>query len=671
MVVGTNFSCNPCANPVASPSTTTTYEVVSDLSGTCVNKDTITVTVVPNFSYVTSQSSTSSCLLQPIQFNAIGSPAGVYTYSWSPSTYLNSTTIANPVATVIAPGTYTYYVDITSPQGCVKTDTASITITASYPPNPVSSTSDTSVCIGDTVQLAVTFGSSVPSVCGTNSVGCTASLIGIVGTGTTVNTSTSYPAPYGNWYTSAKHQFLFKAAELNAAGITGGKIDQLDFNVSAINGLTAYHEFTINMGCTNLTALTTWVTGLSNVYTPKTHNVVTGWNAHVFDLAYEWDGISNVVVEICFSEMPPTSNYTNNCISPSTTTTFVSTLYSLSDVTPQCPNLGIATTSNDRPNVRFHHCGSAPDSSRYTYAWMPSNGILHPHLQNTDAVLSGNTNYYVIVTDTVSGCLDTSFVTVHAYTTALSMNAGPDVTICPGTPAILHATGATQYAWSPPTALSSLNTATTTATPGATITYTVTGTSTCATGYDTVRVTVPVVPPLTIIAGSDQEICLPLPYTLSATSSGGFWNTTYSWTLLSGAFIDPIINPHTTNASVTPSIAGTNIYMIAIVDSCGNSVSDTLTVAVLSDCDLEIPNVFTPNEDGKNDYFEVNAKYFNSYSIVIYNRWGKKVFESDNVTQSWDGKNVEDGVYYYIIKADAMSGKHYDEKGYVQRLAGK
>jgi gliding motility-associated-like protein len=83
---------------------------------------------------------------------------------------------------------------------------------------------------------------------------------------------------------------------------------------------------------------------------------------------------------------------------------------------------------------------------------------------------------------------------------------------------------------------------------------------------------------------------------------------------------------------------------------------------------MEIPNVFTPNGDGNNDYFMINAKHLNSYSIVIYNRWGKKVFESNNVSQSWDGKNVEDGTYYYIIKALGMNGKEYDEKGYLQRL---
>ncbi|MBA3971397.1 MAG: hypothetical protein H0X46_04520, partial [Bacteroidetes bacterium] len=121
MVVGTNFSCNPCDNPIASPASTTVYEVVSDLSGTCVNRDTVTVTVVADFSYTTAQSASTSCLLQPIQFNATSTPGGAYTYSWSPPTYLDNITISNPTATISSPGTYTYYVQITSSLGCVKT----------------------------------------------------------------------------------------------------------------------------------------------------------------------------------------------------------------------------------------------------------------------------------------------------------------------------------------------------------------------------------------------------------------------------------------------------------------------------------------------------------------------------------------------------------------------
>ncbi|MGZ4033693.1 MAG: hypothetical protein ACXVP4_02415, partial [Bacteroidia bacterium] len=432
MVVGTNFSCNPCTSPVASPSATTTYVVTSDLSGTCVNSDTVTVTVVSDFSATTAQSATSSCLLQPIHFTSTAGPSGSYSYIWSPSTYLDNDTIGNPTATITSPGTYTYYVQITSPLGCVKTDTASILITASYPPNPVSYASDTTVCVGDTVQLGVTFGASIPSVCGTNPVMCAASLMAQVGTGVTTNTATTWPAPYANWYTSGKHQLLFLASELNAAGITGGKIDQIDFDVIAINGISLYHNYTINMGCTNLTALTTWVTGLSNVYTPKNHTVTVGWNAHNFDQAYEWDGISNLVVEICFSEGPPWPNYTQSCTSPYTVTPFVSCLYSYSDATPMCPDLGFPTTLSERPNVRFHYCGSAPDSTRYIYHWAPTTGVSNPNAQTTNAILSGNTQYYVIVTDTVSGCLDTAFVNIAASVTTLSVNAGPDVTICPG-----------------------------------------------------------------------------------------------------------------------------------------------------------------------------------------------------------------------------------------------
>ncbi|MCC9167483.1 gliding motility-associated C-terminal domain-containing protein [Pontibacter harenae] len=65
-------------------------------------------------------------------------------------------------------------------------------------------------------------------------------------------------------------------------------------------------------------------------------------------------------------------------------------------------------------------------------------------------------------------------------------------------------------------------------------------------------------------------------------------------------------------------------------------------------------NIFTPNEDGKNDFFEMpslpmefcTATFMN---IKIYNRWGKEVFTSYNSNFKWDGKGVNDGVYFYVI----------------------
>ncbi len=674
IAVGTNFSCNPCANPIASPAITTTYEVVSDLSGTCLNKDTITVTVVPDFTESITQSGTITCLMQdPIQLHVIVSPiAPGYTYLWSLTALLDNYTIPNPTTSSTTPGTHTYVVTVTSPDGCVKKDTTSVTITPSYAPNPIAYGSDTLACPGDTIQLGVTFGTSIPSVCGINSVGCSAPLNATIGTGTATNTATDWPAPYGNWYTSAKHQFLFKASELIAAGITGGKIDQLDFNVTLINGITLYHEYTINMGCTNATALSTWISGLYNVYTPKNYSVVTGWNSHPFDNAFEWDGISNVIVEICFTEGPSYPNYTQNCLSPYTATSFVSCLYSFSDITAQCPDLtNFINTASNRPNTKFYFCGGAPDSSRYTYNWFPPAGIVNTHGQTTEAILPGQTQYYVIVTDTVSGCLDTAYFYVNATTpTPLVVEAGNNVTICPGTPTTLTASGATNYSWSPTTALSNNNTASTIASPSTTITYTVTGTADCAVApaKDSVTVNVLNGPTLMVSAGADQEVCGPDPFYLSATSSGGDGGNSYTWTILSGTSTDSIHNPNSSTANVIPTAEYTNTYQVTVVDSCGNTATDMVIVTTFLACKLNIPNVFTPNGDGVNDYFLISGVGLKSYSLTIFDRWGKKVFESDNVLKSWDGKNENDGTYYYLIKAESVGGKQFDEKGFVQRI---
>ncbi len=677
VTVGTNFSCNPCANAVATPSTTTIYQVTSNLGGTCINKDTVTVTVVPDFTTTITQSEIITCLLQPpIQLEVIPSPSGSYTYAWSPAAFLNDTTITNPVATITVPGVHNFIATVTGASGCVKKDTATITITPSYKPDPIAYTSESIVCMGDTVQLGVTFGTSTPSVCGTSPVVCSAALTATIGTATTENTSTTWPAPYGNWYTSAKHQFLFRATELNAMGITGGKIDQLDFNVTQIFGITTYHEFTINMGCTNTTSLSNWISGLSNVYIPKTYNVVAGWNAHPFDLAYEWDGVSNLVVEICFTEGPGTfgyANYTQSCVSPYTTTSFTSCLYKYSDSGPQCPDLGTPITSNDRTNTRFYYCGGAPDSTKYTYSWFQPSSVANPNGQTTPAVLTstGTTQYYVIVTDTVSGCLDTGFVNVTATAPAvISVDAGSDVTICPGVPTTLTATGATDYSWSPATALTTTNTASTTANPTTTITYTVTGTSECTTGpvSDSVTVTVLTALPLNVSAGEDMEIC-GTTYPLMGTSTGGYASNSYLWTIASGSTVDSIHTPTSPMASVVPTEEGLNIYQFMVTDFCGDTASDYVAVNVIMDCKLTIPNIFTPNGDGKNDVFLISGIGMVTYSATIYDRWGKKVFESTDIKQSWDGKGADDGTYYYIITAESINGKQFDERGYLLLLS--
>jgi len=67
--------------------------------------------------------------------------------------------------------------------------------------------------------------------------------------------------------------------------------------------------------------------------------------------------------------------------------------------------------------------------------------------------------------------------------------------------------------------------------------------------------------------------------------------------------------------------------------------------------DLEIPNTFTPNGDGKNDTFQIKGREnYDSIDLVIYNRWGDEVFRRNNYQDDWDGSNLNEGTYYYLLK---------------------
>jgi gliding motility-associated-like protein len=88
---------------------------------------------------------------------------------------------------------------------------------------------------------------------------------------------------------------------------------------------------------------------------------------------------------------------------------------------------------------------------------------------------------------------------------------------------------------------------------------------------------------------------------------------------------------------------------------------------------LEIPNIFSPNADGNNDYFQVKAQSLRNFSGIIVNRWGRTIFEWTNwqdYESGWDGKinrksDASPGVYFYIIQAEGFDGTIFSENGTV------
>ncbi len=106
-------------------------------------------------------------------------------------------------------------------------------------------------------------------------------------------------------------------------------------------------------------------------------------------------------------------------------------------------------------------------------------------------------------------------------------------------------------------------------------------------------------------------------------------------------------------------------------------VEDSLTVKVV-ESDIKVPNAFTPNGDGMNDEFRVIYKSIKSFQCVIYNRWGRKVYESSDPGKGWDGKIgskvAEPGAYFYIIEAEGDFGDGVTKrklKGDINLIRGK
>ncbi|MDG2152297.1 MAG: T9SS type B sorting domain-containing protein, partial [Crocinitomicaceae bacterium] len=101
------------------------------------------------------------------------------------------------------------------------------------------------------------------------------------------------------------------------------------------------------------------------------------------------------------------------------------------------------------------------------------------------------------------------------------------------------------------------------------------------------------------------------------------------------------------NTSTSINMSETGLFIVTVTNSCGE-FSDSANI-VFFDCDLEPPNVFTPNDDGVNDNFQlVQYQGIKTFQCYIYNRWGNLMADYDKPDFLWDGKNkkgnmAEDG----------------------------
>lgn len=127
------------------------------------------------------------------------------------------------------------------------------------------------------------------------------------------------------------------------------------------------------------------------------------------------------------------------------------------------------------------------------------------------------------------------------------------------------------------------------------------------------------------------------------------------------------------NESLWNTMGETDLATIgnySVVQKTGWNFPDVYHPYVLTTMteELTIPNVFTPNQDGINDTYFVTAKGLKEFNMVIVNRWGNVVFQTDDLQNSWDGTSngttCEDGTYFYMITAKSAT-KEYKKQGHI------
>ncbi len=547
------------------PATTTFYVTELGTNGCYSALTPLVATVVnPNPIVLTQGLNPTFCQGGTYTETATSSASPAYTYTWTannPNSGVSAPVASSSLSVTPVPGVYDIY--ITGTNGvCTAIDTVTLTVN----PNPIitTATATNAICTGDTVQLAAT---SIVAVNGPATMN--------VGTG--LNTTTTYPSPYANWYWGARQQYLFTAAELTALNVLPGNITSVGFDVTQQSTAAGFTDYTIKMANSSVTALTTtFETGLTQVYY-NANLIPSGLgyanNTLIFQTPFVWDGTSNVVIEICFNN----GSYFNNAIARNSTTFAGAGHWVFADNSNNCSNPAGGTVSNIRINMQFGASIGTNYTSMLNWLWTGLNtpGTTASSVEFNTGSAPITEAYTVQATYPLTGCQTvgtTNFATINPLPV---VSAGPNVLICSNNATeqqTLAGAGAATYTW---------NNGVTNNVPfavGATGNYIVTGTDVngCV-NVDTMLLTYSTIPVAN--AGIDQAICYGQTATLNASGLAPFnWTmTNYTNSGLAAAVNDvPAL-------VVTPTAPGTYTYQVNVQNTvgCTNNDAATLTVYTL------------------------------------------------------------------------------------------
>lgn len=297
------------------------------------------------------------------------------------------------------------------------------------------------------------------------------------------------------------------------------------------------------------------------------------------------------------------------------------------------------------------------DVSNFTFLWTPSFSLNASDIPNPIVSPTEDTEYVLSVRDE-NNCENRDTVWVYLNQPSI-INAGQDASICIGDEIFLGgnptASGSDleyTFNWSPSVGLDNATLAQPKVSPLETTTYFVeVMAGNCSAGSASITITVHDLPH--VYAGEDFTVGF--DETASLVATGAQYYEWFPEELFDNATLpDPVVYPNRTTQ-----------YWVIGTDMNGCSNKDTVKVIVRSE--LFVPNLFTPNDDNVNDIFRAHGFGVEYFSLKVYDRWGRLLFESSDIENGWDGRNngqyVESGNYTWTVQGYFYDGTSLHSQG--------
>lgn len=633
------------------------YVTVTDANG-CFNNDSISV-VVEQLPVITAGSNSPVCESAILNLNASGGDS----YAWTGPNGFTSSQSSPSLSSVSLSDAGMYYITATNACGN-SVDSVEVTINAA--PVPAVS-SNSPVCAGETLSLSASGGntyawsgpggyssnlaspdispattamSGTYTVIVTGDYGCTAS----ASLSVAVNSLPSATATSGSPVCEGQSLTLTAGGGdtylwSGPGGFTSSVASPVIASVTATDAGTYSVTVTNAAGCTAI-ATTNVVVNNAPVVSISNNSPLCEGSALLFTagggISYAWSGpggysstdqnplITNPTLANAGTYTVTVTNAAG-CTSTATTTVVI-------DAAPSVNAYGNSPLC-EGATLNLNSLGGG------TYSWSGPGGftssLQNPVISNVNTAHAGN---YTVMITSGNGCTasQTIAIVINAAPAATCNNNNPS---CPGDPLMLFSSGGDSYVWTGPGGYTSTlqNPVVLNPSPLNSGTYSVTVTTSegcSASGQTLVVYPDPIL--ITGLTGTDE-----LTHTgyINISVSGGQVPYDFAWS----------------NGAVTEDITGifAGDYIVIITDAGGCNATDTFTI----DIPLIIPNVITPNGDGKNDDFEiVNIGAYEKVTVEIFNRWGTRLFvfsgsgvEYADPSKRWKGDNLPMGSYLYVV----------------------